>query len=75
MDFLGKMKDGISKGIDTIGAKGKEFVEETQAQPQPAACGTAEKGAEELGELAWHGCSGRGADGRGAGRCARRSRA
>lgn len=34
MDFFDKMKDGISKGIDTIGTKGKELMEETQAQLQ-----------------------------------------
>lgn len=31
MDFIDKMKDGISKGIDTVSAKGKELVEDTQA--------------------------------------------
>ncbi len=34
MDFFDKMKDGISKGIDTIGAKGKELMEDTQTQLQ-----------------------------------------
>jgi hypothetical protein len=31
MDFLDKMKDGISKGIDTVSAKGKDLMEDTQA--------------------------------------------
>ena len=31
MDFLDKMKDSLSKGIDTVSAKGKELVEDTQA--------------------------------------------
>lgn len=34
MDFFDKMKDGLSKGIDTIGAKGKELMEDTQTQLQ-----------------------------------------
>ena len=31
MDFLDKMKDGISKGIDTVSAKGKDLMEDAQA--------------------------------------------
>lgn len=32
MDFFDKVKDGLSKGIDTIGAKSKELVEDAQTQ-------------------------------------------
>jgi alpha-D-ribose 1-methylphosphonate 5-triphosphate synthase subunit PhnG len=31
MDFLDKMKDGITKGIDTVSAKGKDMMEDVQA--------------------------------------------
>ena len=31
MDFLDKMKDGLSKGIDTVSAKGKDLMEDAQA--------------------------------------------
>ena len=31
MDFLDKMKDGITKGIDTVSAKGKDLMEDAQA--------------------------------------------
>lgn len=54
MDFLDKMKDGISKGIDTIGAKGKEIMENTQAQLQISSLRDKRKKAvEELGALAY----------------------
>jgi hypothetical protein len=54
MDFLDKMKDGISKGIDTIGAKGKELVEDTQAHIQIKSLQNQRgKAIEELGALAF----------------------
>ena len=54
MDFLDKMKDGISKGIDTIGAKGKELVEDTQAHLAIRSLqGQKEKALGELGTLAF----------------------
>jgi hypothetical protein len=54
MDFFDKMKDGISKGIDTIGAKGKELVEETQVQLQISSLrGKRKESLEELGALAF----------------------
>jgi alpha-D-ribose 1-methylphosphonate 5-triphosphate synthase subunit PhnG len=54
MDFLDKMKDGISKGIDTIGAKGKELVEDTQAHLQIKSLqNQREKAVAELGTLAY----------------------
>jgi hypothetical protein len=54
MDFLDKMKDGISKGIDTIGAKGKELVEDTQTHIQIKSLqNQREKAIEELGTLAF----------------------
>jgi len=54
MDFLDKMKDGISKGIDSIGAKGKEMVENTQTQLQISSLRDKRKKAvEELGALAY----------------------
>jgi hypothetical protein len=54
MDFLDKMKDGISKGIDTIGAKGKELVEDTQAHIQIKSLQHQRgKALEELGALAF----------------------
>lgn len=54
MDFLDKMKDGISKGIDTIGAKGKELIEDTQAQLQLSSLrDRRRKSLEELGALAF----------------------
>ena len=31
MDFLDKMKDSLSKGIDTVSAKGKDLMEDAQA--------------------------------------------
>jgi hypothetical protein len=31
MDFLDKMKEGLSKGIDTVSAKGKDLMEDAQA--------------------------------------------
>jgi hypothetical protein len=54
MDFFDKMKDNISKGIDTIGAKGKELVEETQLQLQLSSLREKrQKSLEELGALAY----------------------
>ena len=54
MEFFDKMKDGISKGIDTIGAKGKELMEETQAQLQISSLRDKRKESlEDLGELAY----------------------
>lgn len=54
MDFLDKMKDGISKGIDTIGAKGKELMENTQTQLQISSLrDKREKAVEELGAIAY----------------------
>jgi hypothetical protein len=52
--FFDKMKDGISKGIDTIGAKGKELMEDTQAQLQLGGLrDKRKKSLEELGALAY----------------------
>ena len=54
MDFLDKMKDGLSKGMDTIGAKGKELMEDTQAHLQIRTLqGQREKAVAELGDLAY----------------------
>lgn len=54
MDFLDKMKDGISKGIDTIGAKGRDLIEDTQAQLQLSGLRERRrKSLEELGALAY----------------------
>ena len=54
MDFFDKMKDGISKGIDTIGAKGKELMEDTQTQLQFSSLRDKRKKAlEDLGALAY----------------------
>lgn len=54
MDFFDKVKDGLSKGIDTIGAKGKELVEETQAQLQLSSLrDKRKKSLEELGAAAF----------------------
>ena len=54
MDFFDKMKDGLSKGIDTIGAKGKELMEDTQAQLQISSLRDKRKKAlEDLGALAY----------------------
>jgi len=54
MDFFDKMKDGISKGIDTIGAKGKELMEDTQIQLQISSLrDRRHKALEELGALAY----------------------
>ncbi len=53
MAFLDKMKDSISKGIDTIGAKGKELVEDSEAYIQIKKMQhQREKAIEELGTLA-----------------------
>ena len=54
MDFFDKMKDGLSKGIDTIGAKGKELMEDTQTQLQISSLRDKRKKAlEDLGALAY----------------------
>jgi hypothetical protein len=54
MDFFDKVKDGLSKGIDTIGAKGKELVEDTQTQLQIGSLREKRrKTLEELGALAY----------------------
>lgn len=54
MAFFDKMKDGLSKGIDTIGAKGKELMEDTQTQLQISSLRDKRKKAvEALGELAY----------------------
>ena len=54
MEFFDKMKDGISKGIDTIGTKGKELVEETQTQLQISSLrDKRRKSLEDLGALAY----------------------
>jgi membrane protease subunit (stomatin/prohibitin family) len=54
MDFFDKMKDGISKGIDTIGTKGKELMEDTQTQLQISSLkDKRKKSLEELGALAY----------------------
>lgn len=53
MDFFDKMKDGLSKGIDTIGTKGKELMEETQVQLQISSLrGKRREALEQLGSLA-----------------------
>ena len=54
MDFFDKMKDGLSKGIDTIGAKGKELMEDTQTQLQISSLrDKRRKSLEDLGALAY----------------------
>ena len=54
MDFFDKMKDGISKGIDTIGTKGKELMEDTQTQLQISSLrDKRRKSLEDLGALAY----------------------
>lgn len=54
MDFFDKMKDGLSKGIDTIGAKGKELMEDTQTQLQISSLRDKKrKSLEDLGALAY----------------------
>jgi len=54
MDFFDKMKDGLSKGIDTIGAKGKELMEDTQTQLQIGSLrDKRRKSLEDLGALAY----------------------
>jgi hypothetical protein len=54
MDFFDKMKDGISKGIDTIGTKGKELMEDTQTQLQISSLkDKRKKSLEELGAVAY----------------------
>lgn len=54
MDFFDKMKDGLSKGIDTIGAKGKELMADTQTQLQVSSLrDQRNKSLEELGALAY----------------------
>lgn len=54
MDFFDKVKDGLSKGIDTIGAKSKELMEDTQTQLQISSLrDKRKKSLEELGALAY----------------------
>jgi hypothetical protein len=54
MDFFDKMKDGLSKGIDTIGARGKELMEDTQTQLQISSLrDKRKKTLEDLGALAY----------------------
>jgi hypothetical protein len=54
MAFFDKMKDGLSKGIDTIGAKGKELMEDTQTQLQISSLREKRRKAlEDLGALAY----------------------
>lgn len=54
MDFFDKMKDGLSKGIDTIGTKGKELMEDTQTQLQISSLrDKRKKSLEDLGALAY----------------------
>ena len=54
MDFFDKMKDGLSKGIDTIGTKGKELMEDTQTQLQIGGLrDKRSKALEDLGALAY----------------------
>jgi hypothetical protein len=57
MDFLDKMKGTVSKGIDTIGAKGKELMDDAQAHLQLKSLqNQREKALEELGALAYALC-------------------
>jgi len=54
MDFFDKMKDGLSKGIDTISTKGKELMDETQVQFQVSSLrDRRSKALEDLGALAY----------------------
>ena len=54
MTFLDKMKDNINKGIDTVSAKGKELVEDTQAHLAIKSLqNQKEKALGELGALAY----------------------
>jgi hypothetical protein len=54
MDFFDKMKDGISKGIDTISTKGKELMDDTQLQLQISSLrDKRRKALEDLGALAY----------------------
>ena len=54
MTFLDKMKDNISKGIDTVSAKGKELMEDTQAHLAIKSLqNQKEKALGELGALAY----------------------
>jgi len=54
MDFLDKMKDGLSKGIDTVSAKGKDLMEDAQAHLAIKSLqGQKEKALGELGALAF----------------------
>lgn len=53
MDILDKMKEGIAKSIDTVSAKGKELVEDTQAHLAIRSLqNQREKAVAELGALA-----------------------
>lgn len=54
MDILDKMKEGLSKGIETIGTKGKELVEGAQLQLQLSSLREKrQKAVEALGALAY----------------------
>ena len=54
MALFDKMKDGLTKGIDTLGAKGKELLEETQTQLQISSLrDKRRKTLEELGAVAY----------------------
>ena len=57
MAFLDRMKDSVTKGIDTIGAKGKDLVEDAQAHLQIRTLqGQKEKALERLGQVAYELC-------------------
>lgn len=54
MDLLDKVKDGITKGIDTIGTKSKELVEGAQDRLQLSSLrDKRQKAVESLGEMAF----------------------
>ena len=54
MDFLDKMKDGLTKGMDTVSAKGKDLMEDAQAHLAIKSLqGQKEKALGELGALAF----------------------
>lgn len=53
MSFMDKMKDNISKGIDTVSAKGKDLMDDAQAHLAIKSLqGQREKAVAELGALA-----------------------
>jgi len=54
MDFLDKMKEGLSKGIDTVSAKSKDLMEDAQAHlALKSLQSQKEKALGELGALAF----------------------